>query len=71
MFECKAILHDRSLAKFKKPNEDGYTAARLFPCYIILDKSAGLKFFENKNAKEEAFSIDPIKMTTDLDKISR
>lgn len=69
MFECKAILHDRSLVKFKNPKENGFT--RLFPCYIILDKNAGLKFFETKTSKEEVFSIDPIKMTTDLDKISR
>jgi len=69
MFDCKVILHDRSLAKFKKPNENAFS--RLVPCYIMLDKYAGFKFFENKNSKEEIFSIDPIKMTTDLDKISR
>jgi len=70
MIECRAILHERSHAKFKNKEGDASIGLKSFECYVTLDNHIGLKFFTDRSSKEEVFSIDPAKMNLDLDKNS-
>ena len=71
MIECRAILHERSHAKFNNKEGEAAVSLKAFECFVSLDHRLGLKFYTDKNSKEEVFSIDPAKMNLDLDKNSR
>ncbi len=71
MIECRAILHDKTHAKFKNKENNVTVSLKAFECFISLDSQLGLKFHNDKSSKEELFSIDPERMNLDLDKNSR
>ena len=71
MIECRAILHDKSHAKFKHKENNVDVSLKAFECFVSLDHQLGLKFRTDRNSKEELFSIDPERMNLDLDKNSR